>query len=87
MGTELLTGSWLCQGYWPQTQETWDLVPLDPSPEALLGICHIQCKDYAENTNGGRLSQRSHCWSGMQEQHILRNTHTLESTHVDTPNL
>lgn len=42
MGTELLTGFWLCQGYyWPQTLETWDIVPLDPSPEALLGIYRI----------------------------------------------
>lgn len=51
MGTELLTGFWLCQGYyWPQTLETWDIVPLDPSPEALLGICHTQSQDCAGNT-------------------------------------
>lgn len=53
MGTELLTGFWLSQGYyWPQTLETWDTVLLDPSPEALLGICHIQSQDCGKHDEG-----------------------------------
>ena len=74
MGTELLTGFWLCQGYWPQTQEIWDIVPLDSSPAALLGIGHIQSKGCAENTGEGVLqgAPKAHR-SGVEEQHILKN--------------
>lgn len=60
MGTELLTAFWLCQCFCPQTEEAWDLVPLNPSPEALLGICHIQSEECAGNTGEGTLQGASH---------------------------
>lgn len=91
MGTELLTGFWLCQGYyWPQTLETWDIVPLDPSPEAFLGICHIQSQDCAGNTVKG------HCRAPAPKSALLirdgkatysQNIYTHKSTHVDTPHM
>lgn len=87
IGTELLTGFWLYQGYWPWTQEAWNVVPLDPSPETLLRICHIRSKDCAGNTGEGALSQEALCWSGMEEQQILKCTHIDTHTHRHIPHV
>lgn len=87
MGTELLTGFWLCQGYWPQTQEIWDIVPLDSSPEALLGIGHIQSKGCAEKTGEGALqgAPKSTQVRGGRATYSQKHAHTEKHICRHTP--